>query len=91
MTERKQYRLEPTPLFAKQFKKLDRFVQKQIKKYLEGLVEDGADPKSKGKALTSNRAGQWRYRIGDYRVLANIDDGKLVVLQLEVGHRRDIY
>ena len=87
----KQYTLEPTPLFAKQFKKLDKFVQKQIRKYLEELVKNGADPKAKGKGLTANRAGQWRYRIGEYRVLANIDEGRLVVLQLEVGHRKEIY
>jgi len=91
MIDKKQYVLEPTPLFAKQFKKLDKFVQRQIKKYMEELIKDGADPKAKGKGLTANRAGQWRYRIGEYRVLANIDDEKLIVLSLEVGHRKSIY
>jgi len=91
MTDRKQYTLEPTPLFAKQFRKLDKFVQRQVKKYMEDVVKNGADPKVKGKALIANRTGQWRYRIGDYRVLANIDDDKLVVLSLEVGHRKEVY
>ncbi|MCL2391465.1 MAG: type II toxin-antitoxin system RelE/ParE family toxin [Oscillospiraceae bacterium] len=91
MTDRKQYTLEPTPLFAKQFRKLDKFVQRQVKRYMEELVEDGANPKAKGKNLTANRAGQWRYRVGDYRILANIDEEKLIVLSLEVGHRKSIY
>jgi len=91
MADKKQYVLEPTPLFARQFKKLDKFVQRQIKKYMEELVKDGANPKNKGKSLSANRTGQWRYRIGDYRVLANIDDDKLVVLSLEVGHRKEVY
>ena len=47
--------------------------------------------KAKGKGLSANRTGQWRYRIGDYRVLANIDDDKFIVLSHEVGHRKSIY
>ncbi|MBF0699267.1 type II toxin-antitoxin system RelE family toxin [Streptococcus danieliae] len=82
------YRLVPTPKFAKQLKKLDPFTRKQIKSYLENLVDN---PRSKGKGLTANRAGQWRYRIGSHRVIVNIQDDELVVLALEVGHRRDIY
>ncbi|MGN0581580.1 MAG: type II toxin-antitoxin system RelE/ParE family toxin, partial [Oscillospiraceae bacterium] len=41
--------------------------------------------------LTSNRSGQWRYRIGDYRLIAEIQDSKVIILILEIGHRRDIY
>ncbi|HEK9992452.1 TPA: type II toxin-antitoxin system RelE/ParE family toxin [Streptococcus equi subsp. zooepidemicus] len=82
------YKLIPTPLFAKQFKKLDKFVQKQIKSYLEKVL---SDPRAKGKGLVANRSGQWRYRIGNYRVIVNIQDGEMIVLALEVGHRKDIY
>lgn len=82
------YKLVPTPAFSKQFKKLDPFVKKRIKTYLENVV---TNPRAKGKGLTANRSGQWRYRIGDYRVIANIQDKKMVILALEVGHRRDIY
>ena len=45
----------------------------------------------KGKMLKANRKEQWRYRIGDYRVIVNIQDENLVVLALEVGHRKNIY
>jgi len=44
-----------------------------------------------GKGLTANRSGHWRYRIGDCRVIVNIQDDRLIVLSLEAGHRREIY
>ena len=76
------------PKFAKSFKKLDPFVRKQIKSYLNRVTDN---PRAKGKALVANRTGQWRYRIGAYRVIVNIQDNELIILALEVGHRRDIY
>ena len=82
------YKIVPTPKFAKNFKKLDPFVRKQIKAYLVRITEN---PRAKGKALVANRTGQWRYRIGAYRVIVNIQDNELIILALEVGHRRDIY
>ena len=82
------YKIVPTPKFAKSFKKLDPFVRKQIKYYLNRVTDN---PRAKGKALVANRTGQWRYRIGAYRVIVNIKDNELVILALEVGHRRDIY
>ena len=47
-------------------------------------------PRLHGKGLTANRSGQWRYRIGDYRLICNINDNKLIILALSVGHRRDV-
>ena len=82
------YKIVPTPKFAKNFKKLDPFVRKQIKSYLNRVTDN---PRTKGKALVANRTGQWRYRIGAYRVIVNIQDNELIILALEVGHRRDIY
>ena len=82
------YKIVPTPKFAKNFKKLDPFVRKQIKSYLNRVTDN---PRAKGKALVANRTGQWRYRIGAYRVIVNIQDDELIILALEVGHRRDIY
>ena len=54
-------------------------------------LQDCQNPRLHGKGLTANRSGQWRYRIGDYRLLCQIDDGKLVILALSVGHRREVY
>ena len=82
------YKIVPTPKFAKSFKKLDPFVRKQIKSYLNRVTDN---PRAKGKALVANRTGQWRYRIGASRVIVNIKDNELIILALEVGHRRDIY
>ena len=49
------------------------------------------DSRCHGKGLVSNRSGEWRYRIGDYRLISDIQDDKVVILILEIGHRRDIY
>ena len=77
------YTINTTPEFDKEFKKLDKFTQKN----LEGCE----NPRIQGKGLTSNRSGQWRYRIGDYRLICIIEDKELIILALTVGHRRDIY
>ena len=49
------------------------------------------NPRAYGKGLTANRSGQWRYRIGDYRLICSIEDERLIILALSVGHRSDIY
>ena len=49
------------------------------------------NPRIKGKALTSDLKGLWRYRVGDYRILADIQDDKIVILILDIGHRSKIY
>lgn len=49
------------------------------------------NPRSKGKGLTANRSGEWRYRIGDYRLITEIQDDKIVILVVSVGHPREIY
>jgi mRNA interferase RelE/StbE len=49
------------------------------------------DPRQRGKALSGNRAGFWRWRFGDYRVIAQLEDRKLVIVVVAVGHRREVY
>lgn len=85
------YSVETTARFDKEFKKLDRYTQRMLKSWIEKNLVGCSDPRLHGKGLTANRAGQWRYRIGDYRLICQIDDGKLVILALSVGHRREIY
>lgn len=75
----------------KQIKKLDKNIAALIIGWIEKNLENCKDPRVHGKSLTANRSGQWRYRVGDYRILANIDDEKITVLVISVGHRRDIY
>lgn len=86
-----KYRIETTPEFDKQFKKLDKFTQKVLKSWIVKNLIGCDDPRAKGKGLTANRSGQWRYRIGDYRLICLIKDEKLIILALSVGHRREIY
>lgn len=75
----------------KQLKKLDRSVAALIVGWIRKNLENCSDPRAHGKGLTANRSGQWRYRVGDYRILANINDAEITILVISVGHRRDIY
>lgn len=86
-----KYKVLTTPQFDKAFKKLDKHTQKIIKSWIVKNLVNCEDPRIHGKGLTSNRSGQWRYRIGDYRILCDIQDNELVIIMLEVGHRRNIY
>lgn len=74
----------------KQFLRLDGAVQKQIKKFVLKL-EKLEDPRTEGKALVGNLIGFWRYRVGDYRLLCRIRDQELVIVVVEIGHRREVY
>jgi mRNA interferase RelE/StbE len=72
------------------FDKLDRTIQKQIVQYLRRL-EQRDDPRSMGAPLSANLAGYWKYRVGDYRIVAEIQDGALTVLAIAIGRRDKIY
>ena len=54
-------------------------------------IENCENPRVHGKGLIANRSGQWRYRVGDYRIIAEIQDNKVLILVLNIGHRREIY
>ena len=84
------YSVETIERFDREFKKLDRYTQRMIKAWIEKNLEGCEDPRQHGKALTQNRKGQWRYRIGDYRLICLIEDRKLIILALSIGHRREI-
>ncbi|HTP49486.1 MAG TPA: type II toxin-antitoxin system RelE/ParE family toxin [Anaeromyxobacteraceae bacterium] len=73
----------------KQLRKLDRQVARQIADYLE--TKAAASPRTVGKALTAQFASLWRYRVGDFRIIVSIEEAKLVILVVRVGHRREVY
>ena len=75
----------------KALKKLDKQTSSLIIGWVEKNLEGCENPRIQGKGLTSNRSGQWRYRIGDYRLICEIQDKKIIMYVLEVGHRREIY
>lgn len=74
-----------------ELKKLDKHTSSLIVGWIEKNLQGCENPRVKGKGLTANRSGQWRYRIGDYRLICEIKDNELIVLALSVGHRRDVY
>jgi mRNA interferase RelE/StbE len=85
------YSVEYTSGAIKSMKKLDKSVLIMIKAWIEKNLVGTDDPRRPGKGMTANRSGQWRYRVGDYRILADIQEDKLVILVINVGHRRNIY
>lgn len=86
-----KWRIETTKVFDKEFKKLDHYTQLIIKGWITKNLMETDNPRSYGKALTGNLVGLWRYRIGDYRLIAKIKDDKFTILTISIGHRRDIY
>ena len=84
------YQVRTTKKFDKSFKKLDRHSQKLIKNWIEGNLINCLNPRLWGKALTGNFKWVWRYRIGSYRLLAKIDDDKLIIFSINRRQRRNI-
>ena len=74
-----------------ELRKLDRATQRQILRYLRERIATEESPKRFGKPLTGSKLGLWRYRIGPYRLICRIEEERLVVLVIAVGHRRGIY
>lgn len=85
------YDVETTARFDREFRKLDRYTQRMIKSWIDKNLVGCTNPRQHGKGLTANRSGQWRYRIGDYRLICEIQDDKLIILAMSVGHRREVY
>ena len=85
------YQIVTTDKLDKSFKKPDKQTQKIIKAWIEKNLMGCENPHLHGKGLTANKSGQWRYRVGNYRILAEIRDNELVLVLIEAGHRRRIY
>lgn len=85
------WELEYSDRALKQLRKMDAPVRTILLSWLDKNVDGCEDPRARGKGLTANRSGEWRYRVGDYRVLCDIQDGKLVVLVIDVAHRSKVY
>jgi len=85
------WNVELSATAEKQLRKLDRQWQAMILDFLEDEVAPMPDPRSKGKALVGDKKGLWRYRVGDFRILCQIQDAELVILAVVIGHRKDVY
>ena len=75
----------------RQIRKLDRPIQRRILDWLDERIEGCKNPRHFGEPLKGDHAGFWRYRVGDYRILCDIQDQEVVVLVLTIGHGRQIY
>lgn len=84
------WHIETSADFDGSLSKLDKPVARKIVAYLEDVIAL-EDPRQRGKGLTAELRGYWRYRIGDYRVIAKINDDHLIVIALDVAHRSRIY
>jgi mRNA interferase RelE/StbE len=86
-----RYHVVFTELAKKEITKLDKYQAPLISGWIRKNLENCLDPRKYGKGLTANRSGEWRYRVGDYRILAEIEEDKIVILILTIGHRKEIY
>jgi mRNA interferase RelE/StbE len=82
--------LEIAPKARKQLRKLPKDIGDRILDQLEAVAAQD-NPRDRGHALAGEWAGHWRYRIGDYRVIARIENGRMVIVVVAVGHRREVY
>jgi mRNA interferase RelE/StbE len=83
--------IEFHPDAAKELKKLDRKAAARILKTLETRIVPLDDPRTLGASLNGDHEGYWRWRIGQYRVIARIEDEKITILVVRVAHRREAY
>ena len=75
----------------KQLDKVGSQAAGEITRYLRDRIAPSDDPRQFGKALVGELSGYWRYRVGDYRIVCQLIDDRLVVLVVEIGHRREVY
>jgi mRNA interferase RelE/StbE len=85
------WRIDYTATAINRLRKLDKPLAKRIVEYMDMQVAVLENPRSAGKALTGPMGGLWRYRVGDFRVICEIQDGVMRVLVIELGNRRDVY
>ncbi len=85
------WRIEVTDTAKKQLAKLDHQVQSEIVRYLREKISTDEDPRRFGAPLRKELSGRWKYRVGAFRIICEIQDEKVLVLVLMVGHRSRVY
>lgn len=85
------WRVEFDRAAARDLRKLGIEAERRVLSYLDTRIAGSGDPRRLGQPLTGDLQGFWRYRVGDYRIVAAIEDGRFVVLVVTVGHRREVY
>lgn len=86
------WKIELSAQADRELGKLDPQQSKRILRFLRERVARLDDPRSIGQALRGSKLGEfWKYRVGDYRLICRIEDNRLLILLLRVGHRREVY
>lgn len=86
------WKIEYSETSRKQLRKLDKPIARRILDFMDARIAGLAEPRNIGHALTGPTAGSfWRYRVGDYRIICDIQDGALCILVIEIGNRKEIY
>lgn len=85
------YKVDYSKRAEKQLSKLDPQISKIIYSWINKCLIGCDNPRQHGKALVGTKSGLWRYRVGDYRIIADINDDTVTILIIEIGHRREIY
>ncbi len=87
----KKYSVKIQKSAQKALKQLDRPVEERILEWLKNTLEGCENPRLQGKPLHGNLKGNWRYRVGKYRIVADIQDDKVLIVVIDVDKRNDIY
>ncbi|HEY7301290.1 MAG TPA: type II toxin-antitoxin system RelE/ParE family toxin [Xanthobacteraceae bacterium] len=85
------WRVEFHSAAVRDLRKLGADAESRVLRYLRERIASSGDPRRFGHALTGDRGGLWRYRVGGYRIVAEIEDDRFVVLVVRIGHRRQVY
>ena len=85
-----KYTVEYSSKALKQLKKMDPFDARLLVSWIGRNLDGTEDPRRFGKGLVGDRSGEWRYRVGDYRILCFIRDDKLIIEVFSIGHRREV-
>lgn len=88
---KKVYKVEFSKAALRNIKKLDKDVAQVIVSWINKNLEGTDNPRQYGKPLKGALAKAWRYRVGDYRILCEIQDDKVVIIVIRIGHRREVY
>lgn len=86
------WKIEFKPQAEDSFQKLDGSVRKRILKFLDERIRPAENPRAIGEALRGSRLGEfWKYRVGDYRLICQIEDKLVTVTVIKIGHRGEVY
>ncbi|MFV3127915.1 type II toxin-antitoxin system RelE family toxin [Niveispirillum sp. KHB5.9] len=86
------WRIEFDDAAKKDLSKLDKVAAKRVIAFLRERLSVGSDPRTLGEALKGSKLGDfWKYRVGDYRIIAHIEDSTITILVVKIGHRREVY